>query len=171
VAALPVPIPVTDTAVIRAAWKIWQDGLAERFSLPEALPPLRLLPVWDNLAGHKTPEMVGWLCQHGIMPLYTPLGGSWLNMPNQSNAVSSGAPWPDSIPTRPPKSALGSSRPHAPGTERQRPSSGMAGIGQRRRHHPGNGHLVAGSAARSPQPLPGRQPPYQQWQNSRQVTH
>ncbi len=24
--------------------------------------------------------MVLWLCQHGIMPLYTPLGGSWLNM-------------------------------------------------------------------------------------------
>jgi DDE superfamily endonuclease len=43
-------------------------------------PPLRLLLVWDNLAGHKTPEMVLWLCQHGIMPLYTPLGGSWLNM-------------------------------------------------------------------------------------------
>jgi len=21
-----------------------------------------------------------WLCEHGIMPLYTPLGGSWLNM-------------------------------------------------------------------------------------------
>src|SRR4051812_36826497 len=24
--------------------------------------------------------MVLWLCRHGIMPLYTPLGGSWLNM-------------------------------------------------------------------------------------------
>ena len=36
--------------------------------------------MWDNLAGHKTPEMVLWLCRHGIMPLYTPLGGSWLNM-------------------------------------------------------------------------------------------
>ena len=47
-----------------------------RFTLPEQLPPLRLLLVWDNLAGHKTPEMVLWLCQHGIMPLYTPLGGS-----------------------------------------------------------------------------------------------
>ena len=21
-----------------------------------------------------------WLCAHGIMPLYTPVGGSWLNM-------------------------------------------------------------------------------------------
>jgi hypothetical protein len=23
---------------------------------------------------------VVWLCEHGVMPLYTPLGGSWLNM-------------------------------------------------------------------------------------------
>src|SRR5215210_5913706 len=34
----------------------------------------------DNLAGHKTPDLVVWLCQHGVMPLYTPVGGSWLNM-------------------------------------------------------------------------------------------
>ena len=26
------------------------------------------------------PQFVLWLCAHGIMPLYTPLGGSWLNM-------------------------------------------------------------------------------------------
>jgi hypothetical protein len=51
-----------------------------RFTLPEPLPPPRVLLVWDNLAGHKTPEMVLWLCRHGIMPLYTPLGGSWLSM-------------------------------------------------------------------------------------------
>ena len=44
------------------------------------LPPLRMLLVLDNLAGHKTPELVCWLFAHGIMPLYTPVGGSWLNM-------------------------------------------------------------------------------------------
>ena len=48
--------------------------------MPAELPPLRMLLVWDNLAGHKTAAMVVWLCQHGVMPLYTPLGGSWLNM-------------------------------------------------------------------------------------------
>jgi len=26
--------------------------------------------VLDNLAGHKTPELVLWLLAHGIMPLY-----------------------------------------------------------------------------------------------------
>jgi hypothetical protein len=39
-----------------------------------------MLLVWDNLAGHLTPELVLWLFAHGIMPLYTPLGSSWLNM-------------------------------------------------------------------------------------------
>jgi hypothetical protein len=52
-----------------------------------AVAPALDLGIWDNLAGHKTPEMVCWtpemvcwLMRHGIMPLYTPLGGSWLNM-------------------------------------------------------------------------------------------
>jgi hypothetical protein len=39
-----------------------------------------MLLVMDNLAGHKTPEMVWWMFRHGIMPFYTPLSGSWLNM-------------------------------------------------------------------------------------------
>jgi transposase len=59
---------------------MWQAGLTLPFTLPHDLPPLRLLLVWDNLTGHKTPELVVWLCQHGVMPLYTPVGGSWLNM-------------------------------------------------------------------------------------------
>jgi hypothetical protein len=36
--------------------------------------------VLDNLQGHKTPEFVLRLFAQGVMPLYTPLGGSWLNM-------------------------------------------------------------------------------------------
>ncbi len=75
-AALPAPTQAVNVAALRAAWQTWQNGLAERFTLPEHLPPLRLLLVWDNLTGHKSAEMVVWLCQHGIMPLYTPLGGS-----------------------------------------------------------------------------------------------
>src|SRR4051794_30227950 len=55
-------------------------GLTRPFTLPHALPPLRLLLVWDTLTGHKTPDLVLWLCAHGVMPLYTPVGGSWLNM-------------------------------------------------------------------------------------------
>jgi hypothetical protein len=69
-----------DPAFTRALWERWQVGLHDPRPLPEELPPLRLLLIWDNLAGHKTPVMVDWLIAHAIMPLYTPLSGSWLNM-------------------------------------------------------------------------------------------
>lgn len=74
------PPEVSDPEATRAAWAVWQEGLTEHFTLPTDLPPLRALLVWDNLAGHKSPDLVQWLCTHGVMPLYTPLGGSWLNM-------------------------------------------------------------------------------------------
>src|SRR3712207_2056427 len=76
----PASAPARDPAVTRAAWAVWPAGLTMPFTLPHDLPPLRLLLVWDNLAGHKTPDLVLWLCAHGIMPLYTPVSGSWLNM-------------------------------------------------------------------------------------------
>lgn len=64
----------------RQAWQHWQEGLSAKFTLMETLPSLRLLLVLDNLKGHKTPAFVCWLMQHGVMPLYTPIAGSWLNM-------------------------------------------------------------------------------------------
>jgi hypothetical protein len=79
-AALPAPAEVLSPAENRRRWERWQEGLSIRITLPEALPRLRLLLVLDNLAGHLTPALVLWLFAHGIMPLYTPLGGSWLNM-------------------------------------------------------------------------------------------
>jgi hypothetical protein len=78
-AAMPEP-PAEPAAGRRAAWERWQEGLSIKPTLLEELPPLRMLLVLDNLAGHKTPELVCWLFAHGIMPLYTPVGGSWLNM-------------------------------------------------------------------------------------------
>ena len=45
-----------------------------------AIRSSRLILVWDNLAGHRSDAMRRWLFAHGSMPLYTPLGGSWLNM-------------------------------------------------------------------------------------------
>jgi hypothetical protein len=49
-------------------------------TLPEELPPLRMLVVLDNLTGHKSPEWLLWMFARGVMVLYTPLGASWLNM-------------------------------------------------------------------------------------------
>jgi len=75
------PTPsAADETTVRAAWGRWQEGLTVKPTLLSELPPLRMLLVLDNLAGHKTPEFVCWLFAHGVMPLYTPLGGSWLNM-------------------------------------------------------------------------------------------
>jgi hypothetical protein len=56
----------------------WETWLGWRLS--DRYPPLRMILVWDNLAGHRSDGMVSWLFKHGIMPLYTPLSGSWLNM-------------------------------------------------------------------------------------------
>jgi hypothetical protein len=77
-ATLPEYPPTVEAS--RLAWERWQEGLSVTFSLPQELPPLRLLLVLDNLAGHKTVAFVLWLVAHGIMPLYTPLSGSWLNL-------------------------------------------------------------------------------------------
>jgi hypothetical protein len=59
-----------------ARWRTWLRSHEN----DEGLPPLRILLVWDNLAGHLSHDLFPWLFQHGVMPLYTPLGGSWLNM-------------------------------------------------------------------------------------------
>ena len=41
---------------------------------------VRMLLVLDNLKGHYTKSFVEWCLEHGVALLYTPLGGSWLNM-------------------------------------------------------------------------------------------
>ncbi len=79
-AGLPEPEMVLSPEENRQLWKRWQEGLSEPITLSAELPPLRMLLVLDNLTGHKTPELVLWMFEHGVMPLYTPLGGSWLNM-------------------------------------------------------------------------------------------
>jgi hypothetical protein len=58
-----------------ARWETWLGHPPRR-----SLPPLRIILVLDNLAGHLSYDLVGWFFEHGVMPLYTPVGGSWLNM-------------------------------------------------------------------------------------------
>src|SRR5215207_5542216 len=73
-ATLPAAAPEDERAPL-ARWATWL-GHEPR----DPLPPLRLLLVWDNLAGHLSWPIVRWLLHHGVMPLYTPLSGSWLNL-------------------------------------------------------------------------------------------
>ena len=81
-ATLPTPVVLSpeENRARWARWARWQRELRWPFTLATELPPLRMLLVLDNLTGHKTPPFVCWLMAHGIMPLYTPLGGSWLNI-------------------------------------------------------------------------------------------
>ncbi len=97
--------PMLDLApdLNRRLWQRWQDGLQVRMTLAESLPPVRLLLVMDNLAGHKTPEFVLWLFAHEIMPLYTPLSGSWSTWWSRCSGSSSAGPWKGN-PGRPPMS-------------------------------------------------------------------
>lgn len=71
----PAPPPQSAELVKAHEWETWVG-----WRLSDRYPPLRMMLVWDNLAGHRSDAMRRWLFAHGIMPLYTPLGGSWLNM-------------------------------------------------------------------------------------------
>lgn len=171
-AALPAPseAPAPATAH-RAAYEGWQAGLTVRFTLPEAVPPLRLLLVLDNLSGHKTPSFVLWLVAHGIMPLYTPLSGSWLNMAESIQRVLVHRALAGQHPTAPEQvmqwleeTADGWNAAPTPfvwGGKRA-----LRRARSRQRHH-----AVAGSGACTPRPLRRRQSALDQWRRSCQVTH
>jgi DDE superfamily endonuclease len=78
-AALP---PVPDPEAPLRQWETWGWDAAERerWGVEEPLPPIRMILIWDNLTGHKNKELVRWLVAQGVLPLYTPIGGSWLNL-------------------------------------------------------------------------------------------
>lgn len=79
-ATLPAPDDLTPRTEQRPAWERWQQGLGRKPSLFAELPPLRMILIWDNLVGHHTPDLMCWLFAHGVIPVFTPIGGSWLNM-------------------------------------------------------------------------------------------
>jgi transposase len=64
VRALPAPPPRETTAPFEPYW--WQRRQELRTIYHD--PPLRLILIWDNLAGHKSAAIVRWLCHQGILP-------------------------------------------------------------------------------------------------------
>ena len=44
------------------------------------MPPLRMLLIRDNVAGHWSADLLCWLIAQGVMVLCTPPGRSWLNL-------------------------------------------------------------------------------------------
>ena len=153
-AGLPEPTEEVSPAEQRQRWARWQEGLTARISLPEHPPPLRMLLVMDNLTGHDTGDVVRWLFAHGIMPLSTPLGGSWLNMAEsiqrilKRRALEGQHPQtPEEIITRLEAAARGWNRAPTPfswGGKRQ----------QRRQRARQRRYPVGGSGAWTHQPLP-----------------
>src|SRR3954470_24007347 len=152
-ARLPTITDVIDPGLNRTLWQVWQNGLTVRFTLPEDLPPLRVLLVWDNLAGHKTPEMVGWLCRHGIMPLYTPLGGSWLNMAEAIQRILKRRALDGQYPTSPAEIGTWFAQTAHAWNQRPTPFIWNGKRRKRRRNRPGDGHPVGGSAAFTLRPI------------------
>lgn len=71
--------PAPDVATPGRCWADW-DYHEGAHLLDEQFPVPRMLLIWDNLKGHLTPRMVQWCRERGIVLLYTPLAGSWLNM-------------------------------------------------------------------------------------------
>ena len=89
VQALPPPKMLPEDGN-RAVWERRQVGPTVKPTLLDRPSPLRMLLVMDNLAGHLTARFVVWLFEHGIMPLYTPLSGSWLNMTESIQRIIAG---------------------------------------------------------------------------------
>ncbi len=161
-AALP-PAVASDPAAQRAAWAAWQAGLSRPITLPADLPPLRLLLVLDNLAGHLTPSFVLWLFAHGVMPLYTPLGGSWLNMAEsiqrvlKRRALDGAHPAsPDAIIAALEATARGWNRDPTPFVWGGKRAARRQRARQRR-------HALGGSGAQTRRPIRRRAPTATQW--------
>ena len=165
------PAPLLDAEANRVLWLLWQKDLSNPISLPDDLPALRMVLTWDNLAGHHTLEMVNWLIQHGIMPIYTPISGSWLNMAESIQRILI-------------RRALEGQQPESPQQIIQFLESVAQGWNQeptpfiwggkrslRRQRSRLRKYALGGSGACTRRPIRTHQTIVQKWQSSCQVTH
>ena len=170
-AGLPEPEQMLSSEENRAIWESWREGLTVKATLSEDLPSLRMLLIMDNLKGHHTPEFVCWLFSRGILPLYTPLGGSWLNMAESIQRILKRRALEGHYPTSAEQiiawfeaSARGWNADPTPfewGGKRK----------ARRQRARARRHRLAGSGACTRRPIRHRKSAYQQWRCSCQVTH
>lgn len=170
-AILPARTPPASPEENRAEWESWQAGLTVRFTLLEELPPLRMLLIWDNLAGHWSAEMLCWLMAQGVMVLYTPLGGSWLNLAESIQRILV-------------RRALSGTHPQSPQEIIQwleavarawnrdpTPFEWGGRRKQRRDRARQRRHAVGGSAACTRRPIRRASRALDQWRRSCQLTH
>jgi hypothetical protein len=130
-----------------------------------------MLLIWDNLKGHHTPEMVLWLFEHGVMPLYTPVGGSWLNMAESIQRILV-------------RRALEGLNPQSPAeiitwleaigrgwNEDPTPFEWGGKRAARRERSRNRRHAIGGSGACSRRPIRATPNLVRKWQSSCQLTH
>ena len=127
--------------------------------------------IWDNLTGHKTPEMVLWLCHHGIMPLYTPLGGSWLNLAEAIQRILKRRALSGQHPQSPTEIGAWFEQTAQAWNQQPTPFVWNGKRRQRRRNRLGHGHLVGGATASTLRFLPRSSVSNSQYRRSGQMTH
>jgi hypothetical protein len=155
----------------RLLWTQWQAGLTVCITLPRELPPLRMLLVWDNLAGHKTPELVLWLFSHGIMPLYTPLSGSWLNMTESAQRILKRRALEGHHPKDPEEIIAWLEATARGWNQHPTPFVWNGKRATRRVRSHARRHPVGGSGASTRRPLRRRKTAIEEWRCAGQVTH
>ena len=155
----------------RAAWERWQAGLTVKPTLPDELPPLRMLLVMDNLAGHLTARFVVWLFEHGIMPLYTPLSGSWLNMTESIQRIIAGRALAGQTPASSAELIEWLETTARAWNTDPTPFEWGGRRQARRERAYRRRHPLGGSGACTRKPIRRRLQFMEQWQRSSQVTH
>jgi len=130
-----------------------------------------VLLVLDNLAGHKTPDLVVWLCTHGVMPLYTPLGGSWLNMAESIQRVLKRRALDGTHPTTPAEIIAGLEATAHGWNRHPTPFVWGGKRAARRDRARQRRHAAGGSGARALRPIRRRQTRAEQWRRACQPTH
>lgn len=152
-------------------WHGWQEGLSEKITLPEELPPLRMLVVWDNLVGHLNAELLLWMFARGIMVLYTPLGGSWLNMTESIQRILVRRALAGEHP-RQPEQIIDWLEADARGWNRDpTPFEWGSHRARRRVRARDRRHDLGGSGACTRRPIRRRRSIMEKWRHASQVTH
>ncbi len=152
-------------------WHSWQEGLSEKITLPEELPPLRMLVVWDNLVGHLNAELLLWMFARGVMVIYTPLGGSWLNMSESIQRILVRRALSGEHP-RQPEQIIEWLEAAARGWNRDPTPFEWGGHRARRRVRArGRQHTLGSSGACTRRPVRRRWSVVEQWRHASQTTH
>jgi hypothetical protein len=169
--ALPVPMLTLSPETNRLLWTKWCAGLSQPLTLPDELPLLRLLLIMDNLKGHKSPELTSWLFSQGIMPLYTPLGGSWLNMAESIQRILQRRALDGQCPTTP-EEIMAWLEAVAQAWNREPTPFVWGGKRMARRERSRQRrHALGGSGAYTYRPVRRRKTLVEKWQCSCQTTH